>query len=313
MTDTPYAIAIFVSRESGERAMRTIIAALDASLPGTVVDVLVNGNPALVDRLRQLCPEVRVPEGKLLRLWHIALGDKANAWNQFVHSISGEQEIVWFMDGYVTPNRDAFMSMRRGLEQHREALAATGVPTDGLSAGSQRSRMQEKGGLQGNFFCIRGAVVRRIAAEGMRLPLGLYWVDGLVGALLNFNLDPSRHDWDPRRVLIDHAATWKLESPGLLRPGDLANRLRRLVRQTRGRIENHAYRQFLHVKKRNPKTLPLTVHDLVSNWVAEQPGQAARAILLRPWRLFAYRQLAGPRDWSGQAHAAELVLEHQGP
>lgn len=312
MSKNPYAVAIFVSRESTERAMRTIVSALASALPGTVIDVLINGNPELARSLPSLCRNISVPKEKRLRLWNIELGDKANAWNQFAHSVFEDQEIVWFMDGYVTPIEGSFLSMQEGLKNHSSVLGATGVPTDGVSAARLQNEMRESGGLHGNLFCVRGSVIKRIADQEIRLPLGLYWVDGLVCALLNFNLKPSDHEWNPKRVWIDYQATWASDSLGALNMEGLMIQVRRAFRQARGRVENLALRDFLHTRKRNPETLPNSVNELVSNWVKENPLQAASSILSRPWRLYALRQLIGRRDWSSQCMRAELIAERFG-
>ena len=309
MTKTHYAVAIFVSRESSERAMKTIHGALTSALPGTVIDVLVNGNPELARSLQSPCRDIPIPKEKRLRLWNMELGDKANAWNQFVQCIFEGQEIVWFMDGYVTPNADAFLSLRSGLAQNPDVLGATGVPTIGFSAARHRNKMRKRGGLHGNLFCMRGTVIKRIADQGIRLPLGLYWVDGLVGALLNFNLDPSCNEWNPERVWVDHQASWTSDFPGIFETGDFASRLRRVLRQARGRIENAAFSEFLHVRRRDPKSLPFSVNILVANWIKESPLKAALSLFLRPWRLYPLRQLLDSRDWSSRSRQAELIIE----
>lgn len=287
----PYAISIFASRETTERALRTIADSANAAVPGSVIEVLVNGNAELATALGGRFDELPLPSDGKLRLWNIQLGDKANAWNQYFHYIWARQELVWFVDGYVSPDSHAFQSMRAGLKENSQALGASGVPSTGRSAARLRREMLEAGGFHGNLCCIRGEVIERIVGDGVRLPLGTYWVDGLIGSLLHFNLDPARFERDLGRVWVDPRATWAIESAGRLSVALLMAQFRRFQRQSKGAIENTALSDFLHRRKRRPASLPRTVNELVVDWARECPVSVLRRIYLHPMRWAAYRKL----------------------
>jgi hypothetical protein len=75
-----------------------------------------------------------------LRIWSIPLGDKANAWNQYIHHLWAGQELVFFIDGYVRLNSDAIELLGGAVQSDPQALGGSGVPTVGRSARALRHR-----------------------------------------------------------------------------------------------------------------------------------------------------------------------------
>src|SRR3954454_19268567 len=79
-------VAIFTARESVD----VLAACLRATIGACVgldarVDVLVNGNLPLAQDIASVTDRERSPVR--VRVWHIPLGDKANAWNVYLHHI----------------------------------------------------------------------------------------------------------------------------------------------------------------------------------------------------------------------------------
>ncbi len=158
--------------------------------------------------------------------------------------------------------------------------------------------MLREGGIHGNLHVIAADALRRLRAAGIRLPLGLYRVDGTLGAMLAFDLDPARNAWEPRRVFVHADATWDLPDPPRLSPAFLLSQWKRRLRQAQGDLENAAVRDHMAVRKLSPSSLPTTVDALVLDWCARHPA-AARALMLRnPLRAWAWRKLSVPRDFA---------------
>jgi len=275
-----WAVAIVASREDARTLQATLESVLDASdARVTTIDLLVNGNAGLVREVAQHLAGGRLTPGRRerIRLWSIDFGDKANAWNQYVHRVWAGSRLVFFVDGYCRVDRKAFEALANGLERKPECLAATGVPSTGRSAGRLRRQMQSEGGIHGNLHVLRGEVLAKMRSLGFKLPVGLYRTDALVGAALSFNLDPGRFDWDSRRILLVDDARWSLRHLSLWRPADLKAHAMRRLRQEQGRLENLAVRRQLAELRRPVGSLAPTARGLVEEWLAEsgyRPGNS---------------------------------------
>ncbi|MEH3086149.1 MAG: hypothetical protein PGN26_06345 [Xylophilus ampelinus] len=277
------AIVVFASRESLPVLQRSIDAARAAAAPAGLyrIEVVVNGNPPLAQALAQAQPGVRSSGPAVpLRVWSIALGDKANAWSQYFHAIWQGEALAFFMDGYVRPNPDAAQLLGDAVLRDPVALGGSGVPTVGRTARALRSDMLQHGGFHGNFCCIKGEVIAQWRAEGFRLPVGLYRGDSLLGAVLRFGLRPQSEAWNPRRIHVHGDASWTTDAKRWWSPADLLGQLRRLRRQARGLLENEAVKHHFLKLREAPTALPPTADALIRGWAAAC-SQEARALQKR--------------------------------
>jgi hypothetical protein len=310
--EAPWTIAVFTARESVDTVVATLRAAIEAAgARAAPIDVLVNGNPTLAERLH-----TAVTRGNLaahyagpVRIWHIPLADKAHAWNVYVHHLAPRSDTAFFIDGYARVNPDALEHLHKRLHADPKAIAATGVPSTGRSAGKIARQMVSEGGIHGNLFAIEGATVTRLRESGFRLPLGLYRTDGTIGAVLNFNLDPSTHPWDPARTAVVPAAGWSVPRQQWWRPRDLLTQWRRMFRQAQGALENAAVREHLAVQQKRPRDMPRTNPELVLGWLRDNPAKARAVMLRHPLSWLAVRRLRQGRDWSLADEAPQRVGE----
>lgn len=275
----PWAVVIFACRESLPQLLRTLEAALIAATSCTVVHVLVNGNQALADGLateltrRQNAPDWT--ETSLdLKVWSILLADKANAWNQYTHELWAGEEIVFFIDGYIRLNADAVELLGTAVAANPQALGGTGVPTIGRSAKALRENLIVNTGYHGNFCCIKGDTIHQMRDKQIRLPLGLYRTDSLMGAILCYALDPGSHIWEDFRIHVHPTASWQIDPAKWWRVRDLRAYLKRYFRQIRGRIENAAFAEHLANRRCSPATLPATARKMVLKWSEQCPDDA---------------------------------------
>jgi hypothetical protein len=301
-------VAVFSSRERADVLERTVRAAFRASAGrSTTVDVLVNGNAGLAHDIRARIGDVAAQHGVHTRVWFIALADKAHAFNEYVHRLWPGSVIGYFIDGYARPDAGAFAAIERALDEDRYPLAATGVPTQGRSAGSLRASMLGGGGIHGNLYALRSEVIDEIRTSGCKLPLGLYRTDAMVGAWLAFALDPARHEWDLRRVKVVADANWDFDTLSIRRPRDLAAHARRWMRQQQGRLENRAVSDFLAVRRLHPRMLPATMTELVTAWLAADRRRARAFFLQHPLSYVMLDAVSKPRDWSAASIAPRLL------
>ena len=301
----PWTVAIIAARESIDILTHCITATLAACAShGAVIDVVINGNADLAEQASALLRSGSLEQGpSKVRVWSIAVGDKAHAWNQYVHHIWPGSEIAYFVDGYVAARRDAFTALKRRLAESPEALGVTGVPSVGRSAAKARQYMIQHGGFQGNMHALSSEAMVGIRERGLRLPLGLYRTDSLIGALLLLKLAPESVNWEPKRIVVAADATWDIPGHAPFAFRNIKAQFKRILRQAQGELENRALREHMTVQRLPAQQLPETAAELVNRWIAAQPQQA-RALLKRPTCRYAAYKLRDQRDWS----AAKLPL-----
>lgn len=313
MLNSPaWAVAIIAARETPETLQRTIRAAQAASAgTDTVIDVLVNGNPVLAQDMAAWISASSAMEASV-RVWSIARGDKAHAWNEYVHRIWPQGRTAFFLDGYAQPRPDALSLLAASLAQEAETLGATGVPSIGRSAAGSRARMLVRGGFQGNMHVIAASAMETLHRVGFRLPLGLYRTDSLIGALLLFGLDPAVNKWNRRRIAVSGDATWDIPGKTTLSLDNLRGQFKRRLRQAQGDLENRAVNDHLSVRKAPINGMPRTARELVLDWIDANPHEARRLYMKSPLRLYAARKLRAPQDWTAADIPPALLCTVEG-
>lgn len=279
--------------------MATFEAVLSAQHKPAVIDFLINGNEQLAVSVAERIASIPIDDGmSTVRVWFIALGDKGHAWNQYIHFIQPGGKVVFLLDGYAHPDRNAFDQLETVLSASSHALGATGVPRTGRSALRLRNEMIQKGGIHGNLVCLKAETVRQIVEIGFKLPLGIYRTDSTLGAVLKFNLDPAHNNWDPTRILVHQEASWSTRKKNWWRLSDLKDQAKRILRQAQGLLENRAVRQHLAIRRASPADLPRTAAELVLDWVANYPDEARKISRRNFFRYqYALKQFRRPRNW----------------
>jgi len=222
-----------------ERHIQACLDSILAADPASRFEVYVMANgctDATEDIVRQYArqrPEVH--------LVSIALGDKCNAWNVFIHDTvpahCPDREVYFFMDGDARAVPGSFSAMARALAEDNYPHAASAPPASGRNAARDRAELLEQRGLVANLYALRGRFVTRLKNMGVRIPLKLEGDDGLVGALIKWDLAPERQEFDHRRIVPCADAGFQFESLSPLRPANWRAYWRRMVRYGRRRYE----------------------------------------------------------------------------
>lgn len=294
-----WALAIFAARESVAELRASVQAVIAAARMPLVIDVLINGNPSLASDFAKALPgTVRLTGAVEVRIWYLPFGDKAHAWNEYFHQIWSGEPLAFFMDGYVRPRPDAIELLGGTVLADAMALGGSGTPDMGRTSRQLRAAMLADGGMHGNFCCIKGAVILQMKDRKIKLPLGLYRTDGLVGALLAFGLDRQRHKWDPKRIHIHPTATWDNDPKHWWKLDHLRGQIKRTFRQYRGMIENCALRDHFTQREQTPEQLAANVDKLVLTWAARAPANWRALYLRHPLCLLAMHHFRSPKDYS---------------
>jgi hypothetical protein len=311
-SSNPWSVAIIAARED----VATLASAIESAVVAVgrehaIVDVMINGNPALsrgvTSHLGAKENRARDEPRTIVRIWDLPLRDKAHAWNEYVHRIWSGSDVAFFLDGNVYVMPDALSQLNATLNDAAHALAATAVPSHGHSAPAMRDAIARSGGFAGNLHALRGSTLRELRELQIRLPLGLYRVDGLLGAILCFRFDPGKHPWNTENVATSWKSTWTFRTGSMWRYRDLRMQFNRMKRQALGQLENRAIREHLAINKQSPANLPGTAREMIVSWLARYPVEAARLILKNPLAIDAVCGLRRPKDWSQRDVPPKLV------
>ena len=236
-------------------------------------------------------------------VWDVAHGDKANAFNQFVHRLRPRADIHFFVDGYAAVAPDALHRLAGRLRETPQAQAAAAVPSVGRSAARLRAGMIEAPGLHGSLFALRETFVARIAAAQLRLPIGFYRGDGLIGSFVLHDLDAASGGWIGSRIVVDADATWTMATPRGAHWRDAKRHWNRLVQQGRGRLQWAAIRDAIYPGGFG--ALPCDADSATLAWIAAAPAARRPSLWRDPFAaLAASRMAAAP---SGEALLPRLI------
>jgi hypothetical protein len=195
----------------------------------------------------------------------------------------------FFIDAYTKIGARSLAVMESLLADNPDAVAATGIASNGRTMVLDSARTLTEGSrLHGQLHALRPHFVDRLVARDLRLPIGLYYGDGLVGSMALHNLDPVYHDWEQKRIAHSAEATYEIPMLSLFRPRDLKRQFHRKVRQMRGRLENLAIRHIVY--HQGYEGLPEYADDMVKGYLSRH-GRPAVSIQNRPFQALAIREI----------------------
>lgn len=224
-TAAPWPVAVFAHNEA-----RNIIACLDSLQVAArySIECYVLAN-ACSDRTEELVRDYASRHSNV-HLVSIALGDKSNAWNVFVHEAapSGASH-YFFIDGDVRATPSALDIMAQVLEQHPQANGVSALPQSGRGVAAFQRDMLKDNGVAGNLYGLRGSFVERIRAQAIHMPIGTIGEDALMGAMLKWDLRGDTR-WDNSKVVVAQDAGFEFDSVSPWLPREWKKYFRRRVR-----------------------------------------------------------------------------------
>lgn len=261
-----WAVAIFAHNEERniERCLDSVLFAAGAQ--GIRCYVLANacrdGTADRVSRYAHGHPWVE--------LVTIELGDKANAWNEYVHRLAPAASVHFFVDGDCCVGARAFSELARALADHSLASLAAALPATGRHRAAARRAVLDGHELMGNLYAMRGDFIDRLRRTRVRLPVGLIGDDSLVGALAKWDLDALR-PWNVDRIAVAESATFSFES---LSPWHFRDWRIYLARRIRYRVRAHQIEMLKPLlKTQGVAALPEQIRSLYAAYIREaRPG-----------------------------------------
>ena len=262
------------------------------------IDAAVGGRPALITVFlngstdnslavaRATLPTLATPA----TVFVFPAADKANAINHYLHDpkIRVEANLYFAVDGYATVNPGGLAATEATLRARPDALIASGVAGNGRDEPKSTARTVAEGGIMhGQFYCMPAALVHRMAQAGIRLPVGLYRGDGLLGSIAAHDLDPVHGAWLNSRVVGVAGAMFLIDPLSPFRLRDWRRQFNRKVRQMRGLIENAAIRATAHAH--GFAALPASADHMIRDHLRTHAVPTV-PLLDRPFMQLALRQ-----------------------
>lgn len=303
-----WSVAIFASRESIDD-IRTTIAAIEAAITqSTVIDILVNGNKFLEDRVIEWLKsrENLLPPSIAYRVWSIPLLNKAHVWNQYIQQIWPYSNTAFFIDGNVRIAAATLDNTMRALNQNLTAMAAS-------SPWSTRMKPDDlaiepcPGQFLGGFFALRSTTIEELRRRDIRLPLGLYGFDTVLGGFLGYGLAPDKNEWDmDKYVATTSGMRWFLKEKHWWRLTDMRTQFKRMKNNALRVLVQKATIQYLRKSRRQPESLPKTIEMYVKEWAKVDLFGLIHTFATVPLSFFVYLNLKTTRDWSAASQQARL-------
>ncbi|MDP1680588.1 MAG: glycosyltransferase family A protein [Burkholderiales bacterium] len=265
MSTTPekaWPVAVFAHNEE-----RGIIACLDSVLQAAthpiecyvLANACTDGTEALVAKYREDHPNVQ--------LVSIRLGDKANAWNVFVHDAApAGAEYYFFVDGDVRASAAAIDALAAALVDAPQANGASALPYSGRNVKQFRGDMLREKGLAGNLYALRGSFMERLRAQHICMPVGVIGEDALVGAMLKWDLSGDTR-WDNNRIAMAEKAGFEFDPMQMTRLSNWKKYFRRRVRYSLREFQNRILGPS--IKEKGFTGLPACATDLYKAHPAE--------------------------------------------
>jgi glycosyltransferase involved in cell wall biosynthesis len=290
------AVAVFAHNES-LRIIKCLDSLRNAGLPeNTTCYVLVNG---CTDDTYSRAVDY-AGASNWVKVVKIDIGDKAMAWNHFVHDMGIEADFYFFTDGDCTIDPGALQALEHAMVIDPVVNAVSGVPAKrNFSLGLYREAVVRDRGLAGNLYALSGNFVARIRALGIRLPKGLVGDDSLVGAIALWNADPTA-PWDTTRLQVIPDATFRYESVLAASLNDPAFYFKRLKRYSVRHVQNQLIRNRIKTIgfTRLPADVNLLYADSKSGEVA--PRRSAAYYFFDQWAI--HKLIAPNHSGQGRRH-----------
>lgn len=199
-------------------------------------------------------------ENAFCQLVEISLGDKANAWNVFIHTLAPDADAYFCVDGDCEFFPDSFKQLQQCLREHPTINIAAAIPMDcGRNSRQIAKDMLMNGGVAGNLYAMSKTFVERLRSQSVYLPTGWIGDDSLIGALAYWDLNP-KGPWDRTRIQICEKAKYGYKSLSPLNPRDYYLYFRRRVRYSLRQFQTNALKTLL--TEQGLAAIPRHVDDL---------------------------------------------------
>lgn len=172
-----------------------------------------------------------------LEVIEIALGDKCNAWNTYIHEIADNASVHFFCDADVQFSADCFDILSRHLATTSDkTVVIAGLPLSGRNIEFYRSLVLERACFFGNLYGMKNTFLERIREKPFKLPIGLNWIDSFLTKAVNTDLNFFDYNLPDRTTWLEGAGYY-FEGLSVFRKADIKLYINRIARYELGKIQ----------------------------------------------------------------------------
>jgi len=229
-----WSVCIFAHNE--ERLLPACIASLDAAgadKVNTQIHILENGSTdATLDvarSLRAVDPRISIHE--------LPIADKTSAWNSYIHQHAPNVQSHIFIDGDVSPCKNAFIHLEQAFKNEPMAYAAAALPAAGRSQYDWAQRTLTERHINGNLYALSDKAIRHLRSADIRMPIGSVGEDGLLRYILATDLKGGDDDSYAHRIAVAPEAWFDFDSL-MLNSDDINIYGKRLHRYSKRHFQN---------------------------------------------------------------------------
>lgn len=166
----------------------------------------------------------------------LSLGDKCNAWNEYVYYHLPDAGVHFFVDSDVTFTEKAFPRLFDQLLSSPGKNAVTGLPQTGRNLPHYYELATRYSCLFGNLYGLNNEFIQRLVEKNIRLPVGLSWIDAQITKLVNDNLEYNKDDYQHRVTFVEGVG-YRFESLKPWSLDDIRLYINRICRYKTGQLQ----------------------------------------------------------------------------
>lgn len=234
MNNFSYSIVMFAYNEELhiKRSVKSIFNNVDHRLQS--LTVIANGcTDSTVDILKMLQKESQYEK---LSIINLSIGDKCNAWNEYVHTLHTHSDVHFFTDADVEFTNQAFPQMFETLLGDKAAQAIAGIPFSGRNKKHYQEMVTEYKCLFGNCYGVKQSFLELAQKKGFYLPIGLGWIDSAITKAVKRDI-VDQDSPIQERVIYNINCGYKFKSLSPFKWSDIKLYLSRIARYRTGKLQ----------------------------------------------------------------------------
>lgn len=167
----------------------------------------------------------------------IALGDKCNAWNTYIHEYSGDHALHFFVDADVVFSDNVFeLLYAKSQQSSPETNAIAGLPLSGRNKEFYESLVKDRHCIFGNLYGLTYRMIDLIKSNAFKLPIGLNWIDSFITKAINTDIQFHPYNLE-KRVAYLPGAGYRFDSLSVFKIEDIKLYKNRIARYELGKLQ----------------------------------------------------------------------------
>lgn len=202
-----------------------------------------------------------------LQIKEIALGDKCNAWNHYVHEIKVDADCHFFVDADVVFSDKCFPQLHKALKEATPTPnIVAGYPLSGRNLAFYQMLVEKRSCFFGNLYGASQQYIDMVRSKSFYLPVGLNWIDSFLTKAANTDIQFLKENL-PNKVIYLKNVGFQFESLSPFRLADIKLYKNRIARYELGKIQE-VYLDAIGVENW-PKNMSEINKDILNNFDAK--------------------------------------------